>query len=159
LTVEVVGDRRPKLHVPRAAKHQFTLIRIVVRLRARRGAEYKPHLTSVIGIGAALNDASIHHDNSADLKPLRRAGGARLYVPRAHHGQLAPTRANANQDTDGFRRVRPTDHDLAVQDDDASRVEPLDPQYVLGHKPWSSNVRPGPCRRSSGPIRRAVQKL
>jgi hypothetical protein len=147
-TVEVVGDRGRKLHVSRAAKHHFTLIRIVARRRTKRRDEYQPHVASVLGIGAGLEDASIHHDDLASLDP---SGGERLveqqaapgpplacaelHVGRADDDKLAPTPGNADQKTDGSGRVRLTAHDLAVEDDDASPIEPLDPDYVLERKP------------------------
>ena len=143
-----MGDRGPKLHVSRAAEHQFTLIRVITWGRAQRRAEYQPHSAGVLRIGAALEDASIHHDYVANLEPfsgerlvepqateLSSPGGAYLHVGRANDDKLAPTPGNANQKTDGFGRVRLSAHDLAVEDDDAPRIEPLDPDYLLERKP------------------------
>ena len=143
-----MGDRGPKLHVPRAAKHHLALIRMIARGRTKDRDEYKPHLASVLRVGAALEDASIHRDHLASLKPaggerlveqqaaeLSSPGGADLHVGRADDVKLAPTPGNANQKTDGSGRVRLTAHDLAVEDDDAPRIEPLDPHCVLERKP------------------------
>ena len=133
---------------------------MVARGRTKRREEYKPHLASVLRIGAALKDASIHHDHLANLKPscvdrlvepqaaeLSSPGGAQLHVGRADDNKLTPTPGNANQKTDGSRRVRLTGHDLAVEDDDASRIEPLDPHYVLGRKPIVPGPEGGPMQR------------
>jgi hypothetical protein len=61
-------DRRPKLHIPRANEHQLTLIGMVARGRTKRRDEDKPHLASVLRIGAALQHASIHHDHLANVR-------------------------------------------------------------------------------------------
>jgi hypothetical protein len=148
-----VGDRGPELHVLRAAEHQFTLIGMITRRWPERRAEYEPYPTRVVRIGAALEDAPIDHDHLARLKPscgerlveqqaaeLSSPGNAYLHVGRADNDQLTPAPGNANQETDGRGRVRLTRHDLAVEDDDASRLEPLDPDYVLEPKP----ITPGP---------------
>jgi hypothetical protein len=94
---------------------------MVARGRTKRRDEYKPHLASVPRIGAALEDASIHHDHLANLKPscgerlvepqaaeLSAPGGGQLHVGRADDGKLTPTRANVKQETDGSGRVRLT---------------------------------------------------
>jgi hypothetical protein len=143
-----VGNRRPKLHIAGAADHKFTLIRMVARGRTKRRDEYEPHLASVLRIGAALKDASIHHDHLANLKPScgdrpvepeaagpPSPGGGQLHVGRADDGQLTPSRANMKQQTDGSGRVTLRRHDLAVEGDDACRIELLDPHYVLERKP------------------------
>jgi hypothetical protein len=75
-----VGDRRPKLHVPRAAEHHLTLIRMITRGRTKLRDEYKPHPASVVWIGAGLEDASIHHDHLANLELSCRE---RLVKPQA----------------------------------------------------------------------------
>jgi hypothetical protein len=147
LAVEVVGNRGAKLHVPRAAKHQFTLIRMITRRRTERRHEYKPHLARVLRVWAALEDASVHHDHVANLEPLSgehlvepqaaglsSSGGAQFHVSRANDEKLTPTPGNTNQETDGSGLVRLAAHDLAVEDDDASRIEPLHPDYVLERK-------------------------
>jgi hypothetical protein len=143
-----VGDRGPKLHVPRAAEDEFALIRMITWGRTKHRDEYKPHLARVFRVGAALEDASIHRDDLASLEPsggerlvepqpaeLSSAGGADLHVGRANDDKLAPTPGNVNQKTDESGRVRLTAHDLAVEDDDASRIEPLDSDCVLEGKP------------------------
>jgi hypothetical protein len=121
---------------------------MITRGRTKGRDEYEPHLVRVLRIGAALEDASIHDDHVANLEPLcgerlvelqaaglSSPGGAQLHVGRANDDKLTPTPGNANQKTDGSRRVRLTSHDLAVEDDDAPRIEPLDPHYVLERKP------------------------
>jgi hypothetical protein len=121
---------------------------MVARGRTKHRDEYKPHLASVPRVGAALEDASIHRDHLANLKPscgerlveqqaaeLSSPGGADLHVGRANDDKLAPTPGNANQETDGSGRARLTRHDLAVEDDDAPGIEPFDPRCVLERKP------------------------
>jgi hypothetical protein len=143
-----VGDRGAKVHVPRAAEHHFALIRIVARGRTKHRDEYKPHPASVLRVRAGLEDASIHHDHLANLKPfsverlvepqsagLSSPGGADLHVGRADDVKLTPTPGNTKHKTDESGRVRLTRQDLAVQDDDAPRIEPLDSHYVLERKP------------------------
>jgi hypothetical protein len=136
------------------------LIRIVARGRTKHREKYKPHPARVLRIGAALKNASIHYDHLADLKPscvdrlvepqaagLSTPGGGQLHVGRADDDQLTPTRANVKQETDGSGRDRLTGHDLAVEDDDASRIEPLDPHYVLERKPIVPQREAGPPQR------------
>ena len=109
--------------------------------RTKGRDEYEPDLARVLRIGAALEDASIHRDDLASLKPsggerlveqqateISSPAGAQLHVGRADDDKLAPTPGNADQKTDGSGRVRLTAHDLAVEDDDAPRIEPLDPE-------------------------------
>ena len=67
------GDRCPKRHVPRPAKHQLTLIRIVARGRTKHRDEDKPHTAGVLRIGAALKNASIHYDHANGRRRLVRS--------------------------------------------------------------------------------------
>jgi len=72
---------------------------------------------------------------------LSSPGGADLHVGRADDVKLTPTPGNANHKTDESGRVRLTRQDLAVEDDDAPRIEPLDPHYVLERKPTITRRR------------------
>jgi hypothetical protein len=124
------------------------VIRIVARGRTKHRDEYKPHSARVVRVRAGLEDASIHHDRLANLKPSRverlveppaaglsSPGGADTHVGRADDIKLTPTPGDANHKTDESGRVRLTRQDLAVEDDDAPGIEPLDPHDVLERSP------------------------
>jgi hypothetical protein len=145
----------------------------------KRRDEYQPHVARVLRIGAGLEDASIHHDPLANLKPacgeqlveqqaapgpaVSSPGGAQLHVGRADDDKLTPTRANVKQEADGSGPVRLTAHDLPFEGDDASRIEPIDPHDVLEREPivpereagpLQGLVRADPPRKSSARLRK-----
>jgi hypothetical protein len=108
-------------------------------------------LAGVLRIWAALEDASINHDHLVSLKltcgerlveqqaapgpAVLSPAGAELHVGRADDDELTPTAGNANYKTDGSGHVGLTAHDLAVEDDDAPRIEALDRHDVVERKP------------------------
>jgi hypothetical protein len=135
---------------------------MVARRRTKRRDQYQPHLTGVLRIGAGLEDVSIHHDHVASLElpcgarlvekqaapgpAIFSPGGGQLHVGRADGDELAPTRANVNQETDETGRVGLTGNDIAVEDDDPSQIESIDPHD------FRLELKPIVLEREAGPL-------